>query len=284
MPAASSEPLGPNAATAEPSPTGQRQAPQGTRAVSRRGIAIIGVAVAAGVVVLGLVLGGVIPLIHSSGSGTTPGPEAESVAVASGASIIGGIPGGPWNLTWAGAMVNTFDSGQSAASLFGTPSCPLRNSSVQTIDYPAYNGRYYQGDAPAWVLLYNSSASHGGELIVYAANGTAGEVGVLSGSASTCGFEPYNPSLPKGVIDSPRAATVATETTAGRAFVSEFTHANATYTLSFEKNDYGVIVNDIPVWNILFNICSHGTMTSFQSEVYALNGTVDSSGTAFETC
>jgi len=95
MPAASSEPLGPSAATAEPSPTGQRQAPQGLRAVSRRGIVILGAIAVAIVVVLGLVLGGVIPGIHSSGSGTTSAPEAESVAVASGASIIGVFPGVP---------------------------------------------------------------------------------------------------------------------------------------------------------------------------------------------
>lgn len=287
MSAPSSEPSG--AVSADPGPgsppPGQREVARNPRPLSRRGITVLGAIVVAVVMVTALLLSGAVPGTHSSGSGTTPGPESENAAVSSAAAVLEGIPGGPWNLTLAAGMVTTFDYGQSSSSLFNlSPACPLRNSTVRTIDYPADNGTYYHGNATAWVLLYNSSTSDRSELILYAANGTAGEVGELSGSTTACGLEPYNPSLPAGLIGSPAAARSAADTSAGRAFISEFAHANASYELSFEKNYFGAIVNDIPIWYVFFSGCTGATMTDFQSQIFALNGTVESAQTTTTSC
>jgi hypothetical protein len=251
---------------------------------SHRVMIVLGAVALAVLLVLVLFLSGVIPGTNSSGSGGAPKTEAESAATSSAARILGGIPGGPWNLTLAAGMSRTVSYSQPSSALFGSPSCPLRNSSVSTLAFPGYNGIYYQGEAEAWVLIYNSTTSAGTHLIIFAANGGAGEVGELSGSTSNCGFEPYLPSLPAGVIDSPAAARTALETTAGQSFVSDYPHANASYQLTFETNNFGVIVNDIPVWNINFGACSNGAYTQFQSEVFASNGTLDSAGTALSSC
>jgi hypothetical protein len=250
---------------------------------SRRAPMVVGAVALAVLLVLVLLLTGVLPGTHSSGAGASTGPEAESVALSSAARVLGGIPGGPWNLTLAAGMSRTNGYSQASTALFGNASCPLRNSSIATLAFPAYGGTYYQGAAEAWVLVYNSSASVGTHLIIFAANGGAGEVGQLGGSKSSC-LEPDLPSLPAGLIDSPVAARTAVESNAGRTFVSEYPHANASYQLTFETNSYGVIVSDIPVWTVEFDACSNGTAATFESTVFASNGTLGSAATIGATC
>ena len=242
----------------------------------RRAPVVIGAILVVAVLVIVGILTGAIPGLRSSGSSNTTGPEPESVAVASAAALLPGIPGGPWHLTLALGWSSTYTDALSATT-FGDATCPLENGTVPTLVYPGYNGTYFGGDAVGWLLEYNSSAAVTTSLYVFAAHGTAGEVGVLTGPAPTCPIEPYNPSLPSGVIGSRAAAQIAVATKGGQTFVGEFSDANASYKLSFETNTNGVIINDIPIWTVMFTACTHGVGGFFDATVFALNGTVQSS-------
>lgn len=267
-------------ANGSPAPEGAATRPSPR---SRRAPFVIGAILVVAVLVIVGILTGAIPGMRSSGSSNTTGPEPESVAVASAAALLPGIPGGPWHLTLAVGLSPTYTYALAAAT-FGDATCPLENGTVPTLVYPGYNGTYFGGAAVGWLLQYNSSAAVTTSLYVFAAHGTAEEVGVLTGPAPTCPIEPYNPSLPSGVIGSRAAAQIAVATKGGQTFVGEFSDANASYKLSFETNANGAIINDIPIWTVMFTACSHGVGAFFDATVFALNGTLQSSSFTPTTC
>ncbi len=251
---------------------------------SRRKLGILAAGAVVVVVVLAVLLGGLVPGLHPSSSPPSVATVSEQTAATTAAPLVGAISGGPWVVGIAEGMNSILGSSESASSTFGNASCPLHGGTVTDISFPGFNGTYSNGEATGWLLAYYSTAVAETLLFVFVTGGVAGEVGVLSGPG--CNVDAVGAPLPAGLIDSTAAATAATSTAAGAAFVADYPRANATYVLDPKPGDGGAIGRPAPFWFVEFEspCSSDSELGVFTAEVFATNGTIETAETNLHSC
>lgn len=219
---------------------------------------VVVVAVAAA---LAVVLTGVL----SPGAGSSVSLVSEHAAVATAADFTNGIPGGPWQLTFAegylgGGPIN------STWILPRASSCQILNRSVTTIANPFSNETAYGGLAEVWVFAYANSGGSTG-LTVVVQNGAATELGQWSGPDCRPG-----PPLGTDLIDSTSAAEAVTATKVGADFIANYSEPGGHYTLENDSYLDGGVEKNASFWGVVFGL--NGDTFSFGALVFANNGTV----------
>lgn len=240
------------------------------RSSGRRLGAVAGVVLVVAVVV-GLLVAGVLPGLHSSGSGgSTSGTGSEGSAAGSANTYANGIPGGPWSLVEVAGIDSTRGESVSVSNLTNS-SCPLVGGTLSTLTIPAYSGAYSTGSAEGWLFAFRSTA--GSTLYVWVQGGVTSGLGEVGGAGCTRSSS----ELPGDTISSSMAASDLVATTNGTKFVDRFSSANASYLLDTEQ-----LPDAAPaaVWLVLFDACSSGNETSLLGEVNATTGTLLTSGIA----
>jgi len=180
--------------------------PAGRSAIPRR--AILVVAVAAGVVIAGL-LGAWVLLAPSS----APAPLSFSEARAEANASIADLAGGGWSLllgvgvdqprSQLVSVASAVNATGNSCTLTAVPGYPIPSN----VTVPAYSGSLGAGRAPLWLLLFNQSRT-GTVLLVGVEGGLAVPFATLGGSTCLSSLGEVQP-IPSPFVDSVAADRTA---------------------------------------------------------------------------
>ena len=232
---------------------------------------VVGAVVVA--VVIGLAaLSGLIPGIHpkaaSTGASAPTAATAESRNTSAGAgavasSFAANVTGGPWALyVVEGEASLTPGSVQADQWEFGGDNCTFVSGSGVSVAIPAFTGKYYSGNASGWLFVYLSSNDPARLLLVFVSDGTALEIGELSGTG--CSFyRNYAAPLQSGFIGSATVASDVVSSPTGSAFVAIYGEATASYLLAagqFDNSNLTQGYGNSSVWFVSFAACTGTTV------------------------
>jgi len=201
-------------------------------------------------------------------------PASSDAAAGVADGLANNTTGGPWSLNLEEGWDNT--QGLAQIPLFsgfvGNSTCPLRNSSISRYGVLGSNGSYSTGLAEGWLVEFASPTGGGANLFVWVGDGTAYEVGELTG----------RPCLAFGVFThtgvaytSEGAASAALSAANFSRYASTYPRSNATYTLIWAL--MGDPATAIPLWTIDLYSCNGTIPEDSLTQLYGSNGTVRSS-------
>lgn len=240
------------------------------------GVAVIVIVVA---VVVGLLLAGVIPGLHSSSGSGNGSPTATSYSESEPvARTAADHMGGTWTTFFAGGADSTTSvTLPNLTSQFLGSDCPLIDTPSTSPTLSAYTGAYSTGLMTGWIFgLYSTSPS--ALMILMVEDGQATLLGEVTASTCVGDFSDVTALTATSVVDSTTAAGAVAS--AAASFVSANPTASSSVVLtpgfSFSFGSYSETI--YPDWIVTYSSCgvdaTSGTGTQFNATVNATNGQV----------